>query len=152
MRSRVRAKVVAGLGAALTAAVLAACSGSPKALPPGTVLAEGTNRAFSHEVTTTASPEAIWALWTDASTWKDWDKGLKSAEHEGVMAVGSKGRIIPLDGPSAGFEVISLEPGESYTFRTGLPLASLTVERVITGTAPTRFRHTVSFSGPLAGY
>lgn len=141
-----------GWGAALAVAMLAACSGSPKAPPPGTLLAEGTNRAFSHEVTTTAPPEAVWALWTDAGTWKDWDKGLKSAEHEGAMAVGSKGRIIPLEGPSSAFEVITLVPGQSYSFRTGLPLASLTVDREITGTAPTRFRHTVSLSGPLAGY
>lgn len=137
----------------LAATVLAACSGAPKAaLPPDAVLAEGTNREFSHEVTTTAPPEAVWALWTDARTWKDWDKGLKSADQEGAMAVGSKGKIIPLEGPSARFEVTALEAGHSYSFRTGLPLASLTVAREITGTEPTRFRHTVSFSGPLAGY
>jgi len=151
MNGRTRARAMAGLGAALAAAMLAACSGSPK-IPPGTVLAEGTNRAFSHEVITTAPPEAVWALWTDAGTWKDWDKGLKSAEHEGDMAVGSKGRILPLEGPPARFEVVTLEPAQSYSFRTGLPLASLTVARAITGTEPTRFRHTVSFSGPLAGY
>jgi uncharacterized protein YndB with AHSA1/START domain len=138
--------------AVLAAGLLAACSGAPKAAPPGTPLAEGTNRAFSHEVTTDAPPDAVWALWTDASTWKDWDKGLKSAEHEGEMKAGSKGRIIPLDGPAAGFTVTAVEPGKSYAFRTGLPLATLTVSREITGTAPTRFRHSVSFSGPLAGY
>lgn len=139
--------------AAMGTALLAACSGAPKAeLPPGTVLAEGTNRAFSHEVTTTAPPEAVWALWTDAGTWKDWDKGLKSAVHEGAMAEGTKGTIMPLEGPSATFTVTALEPGTSYTFRTGLPLASLTVAREITGTGPTRFRHSVSFAGPLAGY
>lgn len=139
--------------AAMAAGLLVACSGAPKAaLPPGTVLAEGTNRAFSHEVTTAAPPEAIWALWTDAGTWKDWDKGLKSASHEGAMAVGTKGKIIPLEGPSATFTVTALEPGASYAFRTGLPLANLTVAREITGTQPTRLRHSVSFSGPLAGY
>jgi Polyketide cyclase / dehydrase and lipid transport len=138
--------------AALAAGLLTACSGAPKAAAPGAPLADGTNRAFSHEVTTTAPPEAVWALWTDASTWKDWDKGLKSAEHDGAMAVGSSGKIIPLDGPAARFTVTAMEPGRSYAFKTGLPLASLTVSREITGTAPTRFRHSVSFSGPLAGY
>lgn len=137
----------------IAAAALAACSGSPKtALPAGGELAAGTNRAFSHEVTTTAPPEAIWALWTDASTWKDWDKGLKSAEHTGEMKPGSKGKIIPLNGPAATFTIKTFETGKSYSFKTGLPLASLTVERVLTGTEPTRFRHSVSFSGPLAGF
>jgi uncharacterized protein YndB with AHSA1/START domain len=147
-----RAKARRAWISALCAGLIAACSGAPKAVPPGTPLAEGTNRAFSHEVTTRAPPDAVWALWTDASSWKDWDKGLKSAEHKGEMKVGSKGRIIPLDGPAAGFTVTAMEPGKSYAFRTGLPLASLTVSREITGTAPTRFRHSVSFSGPLAGY
>lgn len=110
----------------------------------------GTNRAFSYDVTTTASPARVWALWTDVSTWKTWDRELKDAELAGPMRLGSSGTIISLSGSSAAFEVTEFDPGSSYTFVTNLPLAKLTIRRSIVGTAPTRFRHEVSFSGAAA--
>lgn len=112
---------------------------------------EGSNRAFSYEVTTSASPDSIWSLWTDVSTWKMWDQGLKDAELAEPMHLGSKGKIIPLSGPSASFTVTEFDPKTSYTFVTNLPLAKLTIKRTIIGTSPTRFRHEVSFSGVMAG-
>ena len=112
--------------------------------------AEGTDEAFFHEVTTTASPERIWALWTDVSTWKAWDKGLKDAELAEPMRLGATGKIIPLSGYPTSFEVTEFNPGRSYAFVTDLPMAKLTVRRTIIGTSPTRFRHDVSFSGPMA--
>jgi hypothetical protein len=111
----------------------------------------GTDRAFSYEVTTTAAPDRIWALWTDVSTWRRWDRGLKDAELGEPMRLGSKGKIIPTSGPSASFKVTEFDPQRSYTFVTNLPLAKLTVRRTIVATSPTRFRHDVSFSGALAG-
>lgn len=111
---------------------------------------EGTDRAFSYEVTTTASADRVWTLWTDVSTWKMWDQGLKDAELSEPMRLGSKGKIIPLSGPSASFVVTEFNPKASYTFVTTLPFAKLTVQRTIIGTSPTRFRHDVSFSGPMA--
>lgn len=129
-------------------------SGSLLAKEPGamtTAETSGTDRAFSYEVTTTASPDRVWALWTDVSTWKTWDKGLKDAELAAPMALNSKGKVIPNSGPSASFKVTEFEPNRSYTFVTNLPLAKLTVRRTIVGTSPTRFRHDVSFSGVLAG-
>ncbi len=112
---------------------------------------EGTNRAFSYEVTTTAPVDRIWTLWTDVSTWQQWDQGLRDAELSEPMRNGAKGKIIPLSGPSASFTVTAFDPQQSYTFVTNLPLAKLTVRRTIVGTSPTRFRHDVSFSGPMGG-
>ncbi len=114
-------------------------------------LAEGTNSAFSHTVTTQASADAVWALWTDVSTWKDWDKGLKDAHMEGFMALGAKGKIVPLSGSAADFEVTEFVEGESYSFETRLPGARLKVRRSFVSRDPIVFRHDVSFSGPMAG-
>ena len=110
----------------------------------------GTNRAFSYEVTTTATAEQVWALWTDVSTWKAWDKGLRDAELAGPMQRGSKGKIISSSGSTAVFEVTEFDPKRFYTFVTALPLAKLTIRRTIVGASPTRFRHEVSFSGASA--
>ncbi|MEM1035419.1 MAG: SRPBCC family protein [Pseudomonadota bacterium] len=114
--------------------------------------AAGTNKAFFHEVTTTADPADVWRLWTDVSTWKDWDKGLSDAELDGAFGVGAKGKIIPLSGPSARFDVTEYNEGASYAFETRLPFARLEVRRSFVGTDPTVFRHDVSFKGLLGGF
>ena len=115
-------------------------------------LAQGTNRAFSHTVATKASAEAVWRLWTDVSTWKDWDKGLKDAELEGPIAQGARGRIMPLSGPASRFEVTEFTEGSSYAFETRLPFARLIVRRSFVSREPVVFRHEVSFEGALAGF
>ena len=117
-----------------------------------TVLAEGTNRAFSHTLTTEASPERVWQLWTDATTWKDWDKGLKDAEIDEPFTLGATGRILPLSGPASKFEVVEYVEGQSYAFETRLPFARLTVRRSFVSLNPTTFQHEVSFDGLLAGF
>lgn len=140
-------------GAALVAlnAESAASAAVEKVMPVTESMVRGDNKSFSYEVTTTASLAAIWALWTDVTTWKQWDKGLKDATADRPFALGVRGKITPLSGPSSSFEITEFESQRSYTFVTGLPLAKLTVRRVIIGTKPTRFRHEVSFSGALGG-
>lgn len=115
-------------------------------------IAEGTNRSFSHTVTTEAQANTVWQLWTDVSTWKEWDEGLKGAEMSGPFVLQAQGRIIPLSGPSSRFEVTELTEGQSYSFETRLPFARLTVRRLFVAHAPTVFRHEVSFSGALASF
>ena len=113
-------------------------------------LAEGTNRRFHHTESTSASPEEIWARWSNPTTWGDWDKGLQKANLDGTFQVGAKGTITPLKGPKAAFEIESLEPGVSYTFATAMPGAKLRVQRELLAESPTTFRHTVWFDGPMA--
>ena len=116
-----------------------------------TALANGTNQAFEYTLTTSASKEAVWSLWTDVSTWKDWDRGLQDARLEGAFALGARGTIIPLSGPSASFEVTAFDPFESYTFETRLPLARLEVKRSFVSETPVTIQHEVSFKGLLGG-
>ncbi|MDX2234773.1 MAG: SRPBCC family protein [Hyphomonadaceae bacterium] len=136
----------------LCAALMAAVSACASPPPPGAALAAGDNAAFSHEVSTAAPRAAVWALWTDPATWKDWDRGLRDAGLDGPMAEGARGTITPLDGPPAPFTVTAYSEGEAYAFATDLPLATLTVRRVFVGDAPTRLRHEVRFSGPLGWF
>ena len=132
---------------------IAACQTSgPETDMTNTVLAEGTNRAFSHTVTTDAPSEHVWQLWTDTTTWKDWDKGLKDAEIDEPFALGAKGQILPLSGPSSRFEVVEYVEGQSYAFETRLPFARLTVRRSFVSLNPTTLQHEVSFEGALAGF
>lgn len=119
-------------------------------MPTTNDLAQGTNQRFHHTQHTTAPPEAIWARWSDPSTWGEWDKGLKRAQLTGPFEVGATGTIIPLKGPKASFVIESVEPGGSYTFATAMPAAKLRVQRELLDGPTTTFRHTVWFDGPMA--
>jgi hypothetical protein len=111
-------------------------------------IAPGTNRDFSFTLPT-STPDQIWSLWTDPSTWGDWDKGLKSASMDGEMRLGSTGVIIPQSGPQSAIEVITFDPVQSYAFETRLPMAVLRVERSF-NVDRTAFTHRITFNGPMA--
>lgn len=56
---------------------------------------------FEHTEDTVASPESIWALWSDVTTWPVWDAGVDSVTLEGAFAAGTKGMLKPAGGPRA---------------------------------------------------
>jgi Polyketide cyclase / dehydrase and lipid transport len=114
-------------------------------------LATGRNASFSHSIETTASPDSVWKLWTDVSTWSKWDGGLKSASLEGPFQIGAVGKIVPLRGSIVPFVVTAYTPETSSAFVTNLPFAKLHIERslLVLPDGGTRFTHTVNFTGPL---
>lgn len=105
------------------------------------------NQHFELERETSAPASEIWRLWTDVSTWGDWDMGLRSAKSDRPFATGTKGTIIDNRGRTSPFTVREFEPERTCTFVTHLPLGSLSIKRTITSTRPCRFHHDVSFSG-----
>ena len=42
-----------------------------------------------HSIETTASPAAVWRLWSDVARWPDWNTDLERAELSGPFAAGS---------------------------------------------------------------
>lgn len=116
------------------------------------VLAQESNTHFSHTVETTASPAAIWRIWTDVPNWKSWDDGLKSAELNGPFAPGTAGTLIPDKGPRLKFLLTEVVDGQSYTFKTNLPLGALYVKRYLdVRDGKTVFTHEVWFTGLTKG-
>lgn len=118
------------------------------ALLPVLGLAQQTNSHFSHTVATTASPEAVWGVWTDVPNWKQWDDGLREASIEGAFRLGATGRLVPDKGPKAKFKVTAFEAGKSYTFQTRIPFGWLVITRRLEVEAgKTLFTHEVQFTG-----
>lgn len=117
-----------------------------------TQLAEGSDLRFAHTVDTSASPEAIWALWTNVDSWGEWDSGLRRARIDGELGLGTRGRLVPKRGFPSRFEISEWAPGEAYAFTTKLPRAELVVRRsfVEAPEGVTRFRHEVYFTGSRA--
>lgn len=106
----------------------------------------GTNKAFRHTETTTATRDEVWAAWTDVENWGSWDTGLDEAEGA-VDRLGAQGTITDLSGRRSPFIVTEYNEGVSYAFSTKLPGGALVVQRVIEAENPTRFSHIVSFEG-----
>ncbi|MFK7972059.1 MAG: SRPBCC family protein [Bacteroidia bacterium] len=109
---------------------------------------------FSHTDSSVASPEAIWAVWTDVSSWHRWDSGLRSASlKDGQFRLGAKGHLRPDKGPRARFRISALQEGKSYTLETAIPFGKLIVERSLeVKSGKTFFTHTVRFTGLLKGF
>ena len=113
---------------------------------------ELSNKHFWHSLETSALPDVIWKIWTDVSNWKDWDTGLKDASIEGDFNLNSKGIITSLEGRKSKFKVVEYIEGQSYTYKTKLPLGSLYVRRYLTvKEGKTIFTHEVWFKGLTRG-
>ena len=110
------------------------------------------NKHFWYSLETSASPEIIWAIWTDVSNWKNWDTGLKDASMKEDFQLSSKGIIISLENRKSKFKVVEFIEGQSYTIKTKLPLGSLYVKRFLTQeNGKTMFTHEVWFKGLTKG-
>jgi hypothetical protein len=49
-----------------------------------------------HNIETTASPEAIWALWRDVPSWPEWNADIEHIEIAGPFAPGSTISMTPV--------------------------------------------------------
>jgi len=111
-----------------------------------------TNQHFWYSMKTTASPQAVWAVWTNVSAWKTWDIGLKDASIDDTFTLGTKGEILSLENRKAKFKVVEFVEGKSYTYKTKLPLGGLYVKRYLTTqNKVTTFTHEVWFKGLTKG-
>lgn len=106
---------------------------------------------FRHTLETSASPEKIWAIWTDVEHWSIWDTELRDAHLNGPFELGAIGKLTPKRGRASTFRISQFNSGNSYTFTLRLPLCNLNVHRyLVSRVGRTYFTHEVSFRGLLA--
>jgi hypothetical protein len=109
----------------------------------------------SYEATATiqASPEAIWAILTDAPGYRTWDSGVERVE--GSIAPGAKLKVVSKANPGRAFpvKVTELTPGRRMTWSGGMPLGLFKGVRTFTLTSgsdgATRFVMREEYTGPL---
>ena len=99
-----------------------------------------------------ASREAIWAVWSDAEHWADWNSGVRSASLDGPFAAGTRGRLRPASGPAGSIEIVELEPNGCWITITRLPGAQFRLEhRIDDGQdAQVKVTYRGQLQGPLA--
>ena len=78
-----------------------------------------------HSLVTCATPDAIWALWSDVEHWRLWDHEIKYAFLNGDFVVGSQGEMKLVSGPKIKFIIDRLNDMQSFTAESKLPMAKV---------------------------
>jgi hypothetical protein len=108
---------------------------------------------FEHELLTEAKAESIWKLYSDITTWTEWDKGIENAVLFGAFQAGTKGQLQPRGRNALDFEIISAEPYKGFSDITEMPGAGLIVSfdhELQSSDKGTIVKHRVTLSGPKA--
>lgn len=108
--------------------------------------------SFEHTESTTATPEQIWAYYTDTDSAPSWDPLVAKIEINGPFAVGTTGTNTSSTGQKVKFIISELTLYRGYTEVNTLPFARLAWTHQITPTSTgCVFTHGVILSGPLSG-
>ncbi len=110
-------------------------------------------RSHQRSMETAASPQAIWRIWSDTSTWGEWNPNVSSMELEGPFATGTAGIMRTKAGRAHRMQLTSVEPGRSFVLETSvLPLThfAFRCEVAPTGQGKSRISQSLTMSGPLA--
>ena len=106
----------------------------------------------SHSDTIGAPPEAVWALWADASRWPEWNDQLESGELHGDLAVGIEATVKFKRGGKMVFKVVELEPGRLFVDEAKLPGCRFGHEhRVEPSGGGSEITHRLYLKGPTSG-
>ncbi|GAA3432192.1 SRPBCC family protein [Kutzneria kofuensis] len=80
-----------------------------------------TTYGFEHTVTTTATPAAVWARWSDPADWPSWDEGLEKVTLDGEFVVGARGELTVTGQPPLPYVLTEVRPNEGFTDETEMP-------------------------------
>ena len=112
-------------------------------------------KSFEASAPIAASPEAIWAILTDAPNYPTWDSGVERVE--GRIAPGERITVFSAVNPGRPFpvNVTEFSPGRRMVWSGGMPLGLFKGVRTFTltpqGDRGTNFIMREEYSGPLAG-
>ncbi len=104
-------------------------------------------------VETTASAQAVWKIWSDTSTWPEWNPDVKSMTLNGPFAVGTTGTMVTKQGTRA-IQLTEVVPARSFRLETTvIPLTRFTFEcKVSAGPGgKTTVSQAILVGGPLGG-
>ena len=109
---------------------------------------------FETSVAVAANAEEVWAVLVDVERAPEWTASMTDVEllGEGPLSVGSRVRIKQPRLPPVVWEVTSLEPGRSFSWKAGGPGFTTIGEHQVIAEGPGRATATLGIrrSGPLA--
>jgi hypothetical protein len=98
-----------------------------------------------------ASPDTVWALWSNPARWSEFDPGITWARLDGPFVAGATVAVKPKGGPRSSIEVVAAEPLRGFTTLARLPLARMRFEHSLSprGDGGTLVTSRLRVSGPL---
>jgi hypothetical protein len=112
-------------------------------------------RFYEANTTIEATPDAIWAILTDAPNYSSWDSGVVRVE--GRIAPGEKIKVVSEANPKRAFpvKVTEFTPGRRMVWSGGMPLGLFKGVRTFTlspgSDGITAFHVREEYTGPLLG-
>jgi hypothetical protein len=104
-------------------------------------------------VTTNKPATYIWDKYKDVQNWNQWDQTVESSEIFGEFSEGTKGKLKPVDGPEADFQITTMTKYIYFSNRSRLPFGFIEFEHSIADDGVIRtITHTINiggFSAPL---
>ncbi len=100
---------------------------------------------------TTATSDAIFALWADIDHWADYDKGIEWAKLTDSFSAGGHYTLKPKGGPKVTATILVVEPNQKFIDVSHLPGADLKFDHIIRQEAGrTSVSLVMTISGPLS--
>jgi len=106
---------------------------------------------YEHTLYTTANPAAVWALYSDVSTWPSWDDANEVTILDGPFEAGTRGKITFRGQDPLPFTLITVDPQRFFADETDLGGFVIRFEHQLTATATgVQLVHRVSITGAAA--
>lgn len=77
-------------------------------------------REYGTSVESSASPERVWRIWSDMSTWGEWNPNVSTMEWQGGFVSGSSGIMNTRAGQHHKMQLVDVDPGKSFALVTAV--------------------------------
>jgi uncharacterized protein YndB with AHSA1/START domain len=86
---------------------------------------------------TSAPPDRVWRVWSDANSWPEWNPDMKESRLDGPLQVGTRGMINTRSGGKHDVVVTHFEAGKSFELEsTALPMTRMAIRATVTPRQP----------------
>ena len=77
-------------------------------------------REYGTSVETSASPEKVWRVWSDMSTWGEWNPNVSTMDWTGGFVSGSTGVMNTRAGQHHKMRLVDVQPGRAFALLTAV--------------------------------
>ena len=108
-------------------------------------------KEYGTSVESSASSDKVWRIWSDMSTWGEWNPNVSTMDWQGGFASGTSGVMNTRAGQHHKMQLVDVQPGRSFALLTSVvPGTRFRFNcRVEPAGAKTKIEQTVEVGGPL---